>query len=402
MRLMFDEGVLDKYKNLTRGVEERMINLNPIQSGGRAGDYPGVVQAVLRFIDGYSVCDFCMKGRLDLIESPPLCDFHRDIASFLDMDEARLFPGCRQAQYAAFHALVKPEDTIVMDSLAHYSTYLSAERVGAKIVEIPHSGYPDFDLFLDAYAEKIEEVKKETGKWPALAFLTHVDYNYGNVFDAKGVGEISHDYGIPFVLNGAYTIGRMPVSGKDFGADVMTASLHKSFASPAPSGLLLASEVYANVIFKGSSIRGSWSSRNFENKEVETLGCTLPGCVAIGAMAAFPYVAERIKHWDDEVKKARYFIEQLERINGVKQLGQRPHNHDLIHFESESFFEIAQKHPRKGFFLYEELRERGVAGVQPGLSKAFKVSTYGKSGDQTKLAAEAFLDIAEKYNIPTH
>ncbi len=402
MRLMFDEKVLEKYKSLNRGVEERMINLHPIQSGGRAGDYPGVVQAVLRFVDGYSVCDFCMKGRLDLIDSPPLCDFHRDIAAFLDMDEARLFPGCRQAQYAAFHALVKPEDTIIIDSLAHYSTYLSAERVYAKIVEVPHSGYPDFDLFLDAYAEKIEEVKKETGKWPALAFLTHVDYSYGNVFDAKSVGKISHDYGIPFVLNGAYTIGRMPVSGKDLGADIMTASLHKSFASPAPSGLLLANDAYADVIFKNSSIRGHWSGRKFENKEIETLGCTLPGCVAIGAMAAFPYVVERVKHWDDEVKKARHFIEQLERVNEVKQLGQRPHNHDLIHFESESFFEIAQKHPRKGFFLYEELRERGVAGVQPGLSKAFKVSTYGKTLDQVRLATEAFLDIANKYNIPTH
>jgi Sep-tRNA:Cys-tRNA synthetase len=119
-------------------------------------------------------------------------------------------------------------------------------------------------------------------------------------------------------------------------------------------------------------------------------------------MAAFPYVAERVKHWDEEVKKARYFIEQLERISGIKQLGQRPHNHDLIHFESESFFEVSKTHPRKGFFLYEELRERGVTGVQPGLSTAFKVSTYGKTWDQIKLAAEAFLDIAQKHNIPTN
>ncbi|MEM3586370.1 MAG: O-phospho-L-seryl-tRNA:Cys-tRNA synthase [Candidatus Jordarchaeaceae archaeon] len=399
---MFDERVLEKYKNLTRGIEERMINLHPIQSGGRAGDYPGVVQAVLRFVDGYSVCDFCMKGRLDLIDSPPLCDFHKDIAAFLDMDEARLFPGCRQAQYAAFHALVKPGDTIIIDSLAHYSTYLSAERVGANIVEVPHSGYPDFDLLLDAYSEKIEEVKKETGKWPALAFLTHVDYNYGNVFDAKSVGNILHDYGVPFVLNGAYTVGRMPISGRALGADILTASLHKSFASPAPSGLLLANEEYAEVIFRCSSIKGSWSGRKFENKEVETLGCTLPGCVAIGVMAAFPYVVERVKHWDEEVRKARYFIEQLERIRGIKQLGQRPHNHDLIHFESTPFFEVSKNHPRKGFFLYEELRERGVTGVQPGLSAAFKVSTYGKTWDQVKLAAEAFLDIARKYNIPTY
>ncbi|MBS7287836.1 MAG: O-phospho-L-seryl-tRNA:Cys-tRNA synthase [Candidatus Freyarchaeota archaeon] len=391
---------LSKYRNLTRSTEVEAINLHPIQSGGRAGNYPEVVKAVLNFIDGYSTCDYCIKGRLDEIESPPLRDFHADLAEFIEMDEVRLLPGCRQAQFAAFHSLASPGDYIIIDSLAHYSTYLAAERVGLKVVEVPNSGFPYFEVSPEFYAEKIEEVKRTMGKPPALVFLTHVDYSYGNLADAEAVAKISHEYDVPFVLNCAYTIGRMPVSGRKLGADVVTASLHKSFASPAPSGILAANEEYAEQIFRRSMIRGEWSGREFPNKEVELLGCTLPGCVVVGVMAAFPYVVERVERWSEEVEKARYFSSQLTRIEGVIQLGQNPHNHDLLHFESQSFFNVAQNHPRKGFFLYDELKARGVVGVQPGLSKSWKLSTYGQSWENVKVAAQAFLEIAEKYGIP--
>ena len=37
------------------------------------------------------------------------------------------------------------------------------------------------------------------------------------------------------------------------------------------------------------------------------------------------------------IKIARYFSTQLERIEGIKQMGQKPHNSDLLKFESPSF-----------------------------------------------------------------
>ncbi|MBS7247949.1 MAG: O-phospho-L-seryl-tRNA:Cys-tRNA synthase [Candidatus Jordarchaeales archaeon] len=391
---------LSKYRNLTRSTEIEAINLNPIQSGGRAGNYPEVVKSVLNFIDGYSTCDYCIKGRLEEIETPPLCDFHADLAEFIEMDEVRLLPGCRQAQFAAFHSLASPGDYVVIDSLAHYSTYLAAERAGLKIIEVPNSGFPYFEVSPELYAEKIEEAKRVTKKTPALVFLTHVDYSYGNLADAEAIAKVSHEYDVPFMLNCAYTIGRMPVSGRKLKADVVVASLHKSFASPAPSGILAANGEYAEKIFRKSTVKGEWSGRTFPNKEVELLGCTLPGCVVVGVMAAFPYVAERVERWSEEVEKARYFSSQLTKIEGVIQLGQTPHNHDLLHFESSSFFEVARAHPRKGFFLYDELKARGVVGVQPGLSRSWKLSTYGQSWENVKKAAQAFLEIAEKYNIP--
>ncbi|MHA1251072.1 MAG: O-phospho-L-seryl-tRNA:Cys-tRNA synthase [Candidatus Helarchaeota archaeon] len=389
----FTKSYLGKYRNLSRNIEEEFINLHPIQAGGRIPNDPSVLQTIIEFIDGYSTCDYCLTGRLYEINTPPICDLHIDLAKFCDMDYARLTPGCRQAQYSAIHALTAPGDSIIVDSLAHYTTYISAERAGVNVFEIPHLGPPNYELNYEIIEGLIKEVKNKTGSLPKLIFLTHVDYNYGNLADPKTISKIAHEYEIPFMVNGAYTIGRMPISGKKIGADIMTASLHKSFASPAPSGLLLVNEPYHDFILKNSQIKGNWSNRTFHNKEIELLGCTLPGVITMGVMAAFPFVVERVKKWDEEVKKAQFFSKEMENLGDITQLGQKPHQHDILKFETPIFHRISLKHPRKGFFLYEELKKNKIWGIQPGMTKSFKISTYGQTWENIKYCIEAFSKI---------
>ena len=48
----------------------------------------------------------------------------------------------------------------------------------------------------------------------------------------------AHQYDIPFLYNGAYTVGVQPVDGKKIGADFVVGSGHKSMASVAPSGVI--------------------------------------------------------------------------------------------------------------------------------------------------------------------
>jgi len=393
----FTKGYLQKYRNISRDIEENYINLHPIQAGGRIPNDPKVLQTIIDFIDGYSTCDFCLTGKLNEISTPPICDLHEDLAIFCDMDSARLTPGCRQAQFSTIHALTSPNDTIIVDSLAHYTTYISAERAGVNIVEIPHNGGPLYELNFDIVSDLIQKIKNNTGKKPKLLFLTHVDYNYGNLNDTKEISKIAHENDIPLVINGAYSIGRMPISGKKLGADVMTASLHKSFASPAPSGLLLVNEPYDKIIFKSSEIQSEWSKRTFHNKEIELLGCTLPGVITMGIMAAFPHVINRVKKWDDEVKKAQFFSKAMENLGEIYQMGQKPHQHDILKFETPAFQKISDKHPRKGFFLYEELKRNKIWGIQPGLTKTIKLSTYGQSWDNLKYCIEIFSKIINSF-----
>lgn len=115
----------DKYKNLRRRIDKDWINIHPIQRGGILP--PESREAMKSFADGYSTCDYCLEGRLDLVQKPPISDFKEDVAKFLNMDEVRFTPGARGAQQALFRAMTDPGDIVVLDSLAHYTSYLSAE-----------------------------------------------------------------------------------------------------------------------------------------------------------------------------------------------------------------------------------------------------------------------------------
>ncbi len=68
-----------------RQVNELFINIDPIQAGGRLT--ADAMKAVIAYGDGYSVCDNCRKpNRLDYISKPPIAEFHKDLAAWLNMD----------------------------------------------------------------------------------------------------------------------------------------------------------------------------------------------------------------------------------------------------------------------------------------------------------------------------
>jgi Sep-tRNA:Cys-tRNA synthetase len=391
---------LQQYEHLKRDFsEERYINLNPIQRGGVLTE--AARKALLEFGDGYSVCDWCppKAARIDMIKRPPVYDFLEDLAKFLNMDVARIVAGCRGAKLIAFSMLSETGDYVVVDSLAHYSTYLAAEAVGLRIKEVPHSGYPEYKVNVEGYAEKIEEVKQETGKMPTVVLLTHVDYLYGNLNHVEVVGKICKEYGVPLLLNAAYTAGVMPVDGEALGVDILVGSGHKSWAASGPTGILAMTEEMADKILVRSKIVGDWSKRKFPEKELGMLGCTNMGTPLLTLMASFPNIVKRVQHWGEEIKKARYLTEQMKRIKDTKQLGIKPKQHTLINMETPGFYSVSESHKRRGFFLYNELKERKIVGIQAGLTKHFKFNTYGLSWDQIRYVANAFQEIAQKYGL---
>ncbi len=390
---------VSKYKNLRRPVDESWINVHPIQRGGILP--PESREALLSFADGYSTCDACIEGRIDSVKSPPVSSLKGDIAKFLNMDEVRFTPGARGAKQAVLRAIARPGDTLVLDSLAHYTSYIAAEVNDIKVAEVPHGGYPEFKVNVDDYAAKIEEVKRQTGELPAAVLLTHVDYRYGNLSDAAKVGKIAKDYGVPYILNAAYTAGVMPVDGKKVGADFLICSGHKSWAASGPIGILATTYEFSGKVFKTSTIKGPWSGRAFLKKDVFLYGCPpVYGAPIATLMASFPHVVARVKRWDQEVENVRWFVKEFERIKDFYQLGERPRQHTLVTFEIPSFHKISKKHPRRGFFLYEELKRRKISGIQMGMTKIIKLNTYGLKREHIQRVLDAFYEIAKAHDIP--
>ena len=383
-----------------RSREEMYINIQPIQAAGRLT--PEARKALIAYGDGYSVCDACSKPfRLDKIRTPPIGPFHEQLASFLNMDVARVVPGARRGFQAVASTIVNKNDSVIVSALAHYTEFLAVEEAGGIVKEIPVNEHNI--VTADLTAEKIEAVKRETGKLPVLVIIDHFDYQYANEHDVKDIAKVAHQYDIPFLYNGAYTVGIMPVDGKDIGADFVVGSGHKSMASPAPSGVLATTNEWAPKLFRTTQMVGDVTLRKFGVKEGEMLGCTLMGSTLIGMMASFPTVRERVHNWGDEVKKSNYLIDGLFTIEGSRVLSEYPRKHTLSKIDTSGNFDIvAHGHKRKGFFLSDELSSKGIVGEFAGATRMWKLNTYGLSWEKVHYMVDTFQEIAEKYKIQVH
>lgn len=336
--------------------------------------------------------------RLDKITRPPILDFHGELAKFLGMDVARVVPGARRGFQAVADSLVEKGDSVIVSALAHYTEFLAVEAAGGVVKEVPVN--ENNIVTGDNTARKIEQVKKETGKLPKLIMIDHFDYLFGNEHDVHGIAKVAKEYGIPFLYNGAYTVGIMPVNGKEVGADFVVGSGHKSFASPAPSGILATTEEWANKVFRTTQMVGDVTKRRFGIKEVELMGCTLMGANMIAMMASFPAVRERVKHWNEEVRKINYFVDEFLKIEGNKVGSEMPRKHSLTKVDTTGSFDVvAQTHKKRGFFLSDELKKKRILGEFFGATRVWKMNTYGLTWNQIKYLAQAFQDIARKYGI---
>jgi Sep-tRNA:Cys-tRNA synthetase len=371
---------LQKLSELRRQ-HKGLINLMPLQTGGVLTG--AAREALTEFGDGYSVCDFC-QGSLCNVTNPPIREFVQELLpQFLGCEVATITHGAREAKFMVMHSLARPGDSILVDGNKHYTTVVAAERVGLNVIEVPHSGYPEFRVDVNEYAGLIKE------KTPKLILLTYPDGNYGNLSDAGRLGEIAQEYNIPYILNGAYAVGRMPVSMEEIGADFIIGSGHKSMASAGPAGVLGMKKKWEETVLRKSGTYG--------NKEVELLGCTIRGVPLITLMASFPYMKERVNNWDEQVSKAQWFAAELEGL-GFKQLGEKPHRHDVLHFDAPELYEISKRVRERGYFLYKELKEMGIWGPQPGLARSFKLSTFAADRQQLGFVIDSFKVILNKYS----
>lgn len=370
---------MEKVAELKR-VHKGLINMMPLQTGGILTD--AAREALQEFADGYSVCDFC-TGDLCQITTPPIRRFvYEELPEFLGADVATITYGARDGKFMVMHSMAQPGDKIIVDGNKHYSTVVAAERAGMKVVQVPNSGYPEYKINVEDYIPLIKEHK------PKLLLLTYPDGNLGNLPDARRLAEIAKEYEVPYILNGAYAIGRFPIRLDEIGADFIIGSGHKSMAAAAPSGVVGMVKKWEPVVMRRSPI--------YKKKYVELLGCSLRGATLATLMASFPYVKERIKDWDEQVKKAQWFSGELEKL-GFLQQGEKPHRHDLMNIEALRLYEISLKVRERGYMVYKELKERGIFGPQPGLAKHFKLSTYAATEEQLRQVLDAFKDILNKY-----
>ncbi len=368
---------LKKYENLKRENKD-LINLNPLQTGGKLTG--NAKKVLVEFGDGYAVYD--LSPGLELMEVPLIKEFINEaLPKFLGADIVRIILGAREGIFNVMHSITKPGDTILVDANRHYTTITAAERANLTVVEVPNSGEPEYKINAEDYEYLIKKHK------PAMILLTYPDGNYGNLPDAKKLGAIAKRHQVPYLISGAYAVGRMPISMREIGADFIIGSSQKSMASSGSIGVLGMDKKWEKIMLR--------KSKRYPKIEIEFLGSELRGTAIATLMASFPAVAERVNNWGKEVEKVQWFSKEMEKL-GLKQAGDKPHKHDLLFFKADPFYKISLKHSRGRFFLYHELKKRGITGIKPGLTKHFKISTYGIPKEKLQHVINAFKEILDK------
>jgi len=95
-------------------------------------------------------------------------------------------------------------------------------------------------------------VTREEGKKPALVMLDHFDYSFANEHDIAGAAKAAHQYDVPILYNGAYTVGISRSMVR------RSASISSSAAGTSPWHLLLLAACWqrrASMLIKCSARR---------------------------------------------------------------------------------------------------------------------------------------------------
>ncbi len=367
---------------MTREKIEQLINLNPIRRGGFLSTT--VKDFASKYLDGYSICDYC-NGNLEEIRKPEIYRINEILQDVYEMNKSTITIGAREAMAVVAQRVLQPGDIVIVDENKHYSSVISMELAGATIVEAKSSGYPEYIINPKSY----EVVIKSAPKKPALLLLTHIDGRWGNLTDVKGIAKVAKTHNIPILLNAAYSAGRFKFSGKDIDVDFISISGHKSFGSPGPVGALLYNDKWAGIIEQ--------KSKYYSEKKLCTLGCSARGVAIAGFLQALKEIEPRLSNWDQEIKQTQYFINEMERLGngGIKQLGQKPKQHDLVYFETPIFDEMSKTNRKHGYFLSEALKKKRIIGIKQGKTKGFKVSVYGLKVEEIEYVLNSFKEVID-------
>src|SRR5918998_3861238 len=129
---------------------------------------------------------------------------------------------------------VKKEDSIVITEIEHHSNIvpwqiLTSEK-GAKLkyVGIDDNGY----LKLQEYVDYLD-----SGKKAKLVSVSHMSNVLGTIVPINEIIKMSHEKGIPVVVDGAQSVPHMPVDVQKMDCDFMAFSAHKMLG-PTGVGIL--------------------------------------------------------------------------------------------------------------------------------------------------------------------
>lgn len=147
-----------------------------------------------------------------------------------------LTAGATAALNLAIKGSLHPGSRVLVSAMEHNAVMRPLVQLGADFTRVPCDAAGRLDL--DALERSLREK-------PEMLILNHASNVSGTVQDAKTVGKLCKQYGVPFVLDAAQSAGHVPVDFEEFSLSALAVPAHKGLLGPQGIGALLVTQAFA-------------------------------------------------------------------------------------------------------------------------------------------------------------
>lgn len=147
-----------------------------------------------------------------------------------------LTAGATAALNLAIKGSLRPGSRVLVSAMEHNAVMRPLVQLGVDFTRVPCDATGRLDL--DALERGLREK-------PEMLILNHASNVSGTVQDAKMVGKLCRQYGVPFVLDAAQSAGHVPVDFAEFSLSALAVPAHKGLLGPQGIGALLVTQDFA-------------------------------------------------------------------------------------------------------------------------------------------------------------
>ena len=226
---------------------------------------------------------------------------------------------------------MKEGDEVIVSTMEHHSNIvpwqLQEQRKGIVLKVIPMTD--EGELLLEEYERLFTERTK-------LVSVTQVSNVLGTVNPVKEMIRISHEHGVPVVVDGAQSVPHFAVDVQDLDCDFLAFSGHKVYG-PTGVGVLYGKEEWLDRLppYQGGGEmieRVSFEKTTFERPPLKFEAGTPDYIATHGLATALDYVTSLgmdniLAHEQD---LTRYALQQLREIEGMHIYGHRNDSGDAV------------------------------------------------------------------------
>ena len=219
-----------------------------------------------------------------------------------------------EAMNIALKGLLKKGDHVISTSFEHNSVAKTLKRLEKEGINVTRARGKRFDIVEPG------DIEKALTKKTKLVTVVHASNVFGTIEPVEEIGGLLKRKGIPLMVDGAQSVGSIPIDVEAMNMDILAATGHKALFGPQGVGFLYLKEgIEPEPLIDGGT--GELDEAFEIPDRLETGTINTPGIGGLGAGVEFILKTGMDKIREHEKRLMEGLLEGLKETGKVKVLG---------------------------------------------------------------------------------